>query len=80
MNTPEESQALGKALEAAKGYADAVVKGPLSKYKLRNLRDVPLPASQLSSEGDLQNFYCLSGYLEAIVNPLSAHPDRGFLA
>ncbi|HSW01683.1 MAG TPA: Abi-alpha family protein [Sedimentisphaerales bacterium] len=32
MNAPEESQALGKALEAAKGYADAVVKGPLSEF------------------------------------------------
>jgi hypothetical protein len=32
MNTPEESQALGKALEAAKDYADAVVKGALSEF------------------------------------------------
>jgi hypothetical protein len=32
MNTPEESQALGKALEAAKDYADVVVKGALSEF------------------------------------------------
>ena len=32
MNTPEASQTLGKALEAARDYADALVKGALSEF------------------------------------------------
>lgn len=32
MNTPEEIQALSKALDAAKDYADVVVKGTLSEF------------------------------------------------
>ena len=31
MLTPEEVQALGKALDVAKGYADVVVKGSLAE-------------------------------------------------
>jgi hypothetical protein len=65
MLTPEEAQALGKALDAAKGYADEVLKGPLAElggilsdtvgyWRLKNRVRLMLKAKQWLEERGVQ--------------------------